>query len=579
VPANERAFSFLPPNQPPFPIVRNTLLAALCALPFSLLSQQDEAPAAFDPGSITGNVQILWQQYSEDSIIGAIVPPDKAGFNAFGNIIYTRGKFSAGIRYESYLSPVLGYPARFRGTGIGYRFARYSQDNLEITIGNFYDQFGNGYIFRSYEERQLGIDNAMDGMMVKFTPVEGLMLKGVYGKQRFDFDSRLINGPGVVRGFDGELFLNDAFAKLAEKKTKITLGGSFISRYQEPDTYEADTLVLLLPGNVAAYGGRVNLQRGKWTLNAEYFEKINDPNADNGFIYRPGRGAMVQAGYSQKGLGITAGGKVFDNMSFRSDRNMKLFDLPINFIPAITQQHTYILVATLYPYATVVNGEISAMGEVFYKIKKGTKLGGEYGTDIAVNFAMANNLDTTGLSGVDKLVQGYNAKFLSFGGEKFVRDFNASVSRKMSDKLHGKYSFYYLEFNTTVSPVTVDFKGIVYANIHVLDMSYKINKKHTLRWELQGLFTEQDKGDWAAALIEYNISPHWFVSVLDQWNFGNPNPDLQVHYLYGRMGYIHGANRIEVGYGKRREGIFCIGGVCRAVPASNGLEIVITSSF
>jgi hypothetical protein len=34
-----------------------------------------------------------------------------------------------------------------------------------------------------------------------------------------------------------------------------------------------------------------------------------------------------------------------------------------------------------------------------------------------------------------------------------------------------------------------------------------------------------------------------------------------------------------LGYGKRRAGIFCIGGVCRAVPASNGIEINITSTF
>jgi hypothetical protein len=32
-------------------------------------------------------------------------------------------------------------------------------------------------------------------------------------------------------------------------------------------------------------------------------------------------------------------------------------------------------------------------------------------------------------------------------------------------------------------------------------------------------------------------------------------------------------------YGKQRAGIFCVGGVCRNVPASNGFAISITSSF
>ena len=32
-------------------------------------------------------------------------------------------------------------------------------------------------------------------------------------------------------------------------------------------------------------------------------------------------------------------------------------------------------------------------------------------------------------------------------------------------------------------------------------------------------------------------------------------------------------------YGKQREGIICVGGVCRQVPAANGFSVTITSSF
>jgi hypothetical protein len=69
------------------------------------------------------------------------------------------------------------------------------------------------------------------------------------------------------------------------------------------------------------------------------------------------------------------------------------------------------------------------------------------------------------------------------------------------------------------------------------------------------------------------------VSIVDQYNFGNRDPDARVHYLYGAVGRIDGPHRLSIGYGKRREGIFCIGGVCRAVPASNGFEVNFTSSF
>jgi hypothetical protein len=142
-----------------------------------------------------------------------------------------------------------------------------------------------------------------------------------------------------------------------------------------------------------------------------------------------------------------------------------------------------------------------------------------------------------------------------------------------------KYAYFYFEFNTLATPVTTDFKGLVYADIHVLETQIQTAKRQSLRTEIQTLFTDQDKGDWGTVLAEYTWSPHWFVSVLDQYNFGNPNPEARVHYLYGTAGWINGSHRLSIGYGKRREGIFCIGGVCRAVPASNGFEVNFTTSF
>jgi hypothetical protein len=113
----------------------------------------------------------------------------------------------------------------------------------------------------------------------------------------------------------------------------------------------------------------------------------------------------------------------------------------------------------------------------------------------------------------------------------------------------------------------------------VLETQIKTAKRQSLRTEFQALLTEQDKGDWATAVVEYTWSPHWFASIIDQYNFGNPDEAKRVHYLYGSAGYINGPHRLSIGYGKRREGIFCVGGVCRAVPASSGLEVTFTSSF
>lgn len=563
---------------------RALLFAAMAAFlcPWHLLAQED-----VDAGQITGNVQLLFQTYQEDTLIGAQVPPSKTGFNAFGNLIYTRGNFSAGMRYESYLDPILGYPGRFRGSGVGYRYANYSKEKFEVTLGNFYEQFGSGLLLRAYEERQLGIDNALDGFRLILRPTDGVTLKGLVGKQRLDFDSGLINGPGTIRAIDGEINLNDAIERLATSGTRITLGASFVSRYQSGSTISKDTLVLQLPNNVGSWGYRAQVQKGGFQLMGEYVRKINDPNADNGYTYRDGEGILINAGWSTKGLGINVGFKGVDNMQFRSDRNLQLFDVPVNYIPAITKQHTYNLAATLYPYATVVQGEVGWSAEVFYTIPRKSKLGGKYGTKISFQYATASSLDTTNLAGVEGAVDGYVRNSWNAGSELFIRDINFDISRKFSKNFKAKYAYFHFDFNTLATPVTTDYKGIVNANVHVLETQVRIKKGHSLRTELQTLFTgidektgeKQDKGDWATVLAEYTVSPHWFFSVLDQYNFGNPDPGQRVHYLYGTVGRIEGAHRLSIGYGKRREGIFCIGGVCRAVPASNGFEITFTSSF
>ncbi len=558
---------------------RTFRLTVVLGLFCSAALAQESTPPADTKGQLHGNVQTLFQNYNPDEAIGAQVPDAKAAMNSYGNFTYTYGNITAGLRFESYQNAILGFPNRFKGSGIGSRYVRYNADNLDITVGNFYEQFGNGLSFRTYWEPNLGIDNAMDGVRIIFRPIKGVALKAVYGQQRFDFSSRIINGDGIVRGIDGEINLNEAIQGLSEKALKVTLGGSFVSKYQAGQTFERDSTVFNLPNNVAATAGRLGIVYKNLQFTGEYVSKINDPNADNHYIFKKGQSIFMNAGYSKKGFGITASAKYVDNMAFRSDRDALLFDVPINFLPAITRQHTYNLAATLYPYATVLNGEVGVSGELFYTFKKESKLGGKYGTYISLNVAAVNSLDTSHVGGVDELINGYKVNSFGFGDNKYVRDINVEIRKKINKSWNINYLHYYFEFNTLVTPVTQDFKGLVYAHIDVVDVQYKIKPKHSVRMELQSLLTQQDKGNWATGLVEYTFSPHWSFAVMDQYNYGNENPEKRVHYLYGNVGYSKGASRIMIGYGKRRAGIFCIGGVCRAVPASNGIEINLTSSF
>ena len=521
-------------------------------------------------GQIHGNMQIDAQYFVTDTLIGSTQPPEEFLMNAFTNLIYTNGNFSAGIRYEAYLPAIQGYPTGYDGMGIPYRFAEFTSDELTVTAGNFYEQFGSGMILRAYTEPLLGVDNSIDGMRVKYNPAKGIYLKGLVGKQRLYFSK----GPGLVRGFDGEININEMMdSAWANKKTKVILGGSFVSKYQDPTS-----LTYILPANVGSWATRMNIIRGPVNFYAEYVYKINDPSGDNRYIYKPGEGLLTQLNFNKKGLGLSLAAKYIDNMSFRSDRDAKLNDLMINFNPALTKPHTYNLAATLYPYATQPTGEWAFQGEISYKFKAKTALGGKYGTSFSVNYAMATGLDTTKLYDDNTSRLGYSSNFGLPGDNRYFEDFNVEIRKKLSDKFKFVLMYIYMVYDYEIIRGEPEHDQVT-AHIGVFDLNYKINKKHNIRMEVQHLYTEQDLGSWATALVEYTVSPHWFAAVLDQYNYGNEEEIKRLHYPYFTFGYVKNTNRITLGYGKQRAGLFCVGGVCRPVPASSGLTLSITSSF
>lgn len=539
------------------------LLGGICNSAHNIFAQENTSPAP-DYGELHGNFQVDAQYYNPDSAISAPEVPEKVRMNAFANIVYTRGRFSSGARFESYLPALQGFDQRYKGVGIPFRYITYDHKGLEITAGNFYEQFGSGMILRAYEERGLGYDNVFDGFRIRYAPTKGIYLKGLIGLQRTFFD----RGPGIVRAIDGEININEIFKKLEEAKTKVILGGSFVSKYQQ----DQDP-VYKLPENVAAWSARLSFMHGKFHLSGEYAYKINDPSSTNNFIYKPGNGLLVTTGWSTKGFGILLEAKRIDNMDFRNDRTATGNNLLINFLPALTRQHTYNLPATIYPYATQPNGEMAFQGELTYTIRKESKLGGKYGTTIAVNFSSVNGLDTTRVNNG----LGYESNLFSLKGQAYFRDFNIELTRKLSKKV--KLILQYLNFVYNKDVVQgLSGYGTVYADMGVVDVTYKFNQKYALRMELQSLTTKQDEGSWAMGLLEFTHTKY-FVAILNQYNYGNEEAKKRLHYPSLTVGYLMDKTRITATYGRQRAGIFCVGGVCRNVPASNGLTLSVMMSF
>ena len=547
-------------------INRSILILTIGLLPLLSVGQN-----ILNSGQVHGNFQLDAQYYLEDSTIGAPEVPEKIGMNAFANLIYTNKNFEAGVRYESYLNPLQGYDTRYTGSGFAYRYAKYSKDKFEITVGNFYEQFGSGLIFRAYEERNLGYDNAVDGIRVKYSPFAGVTFKGIIGNQRFFWEK----SEGIVRGFDGEINLNDLIKKFIDKKTKVIVGGSFVSKYQSDQDPICE-----LPENVGSYAGRLNVSRGKINIYTEYAYKINDPSTVNGFIYKPGEALLIETSYTQKGLGISLAAKRIDNMNYRTDRAATGTSLNINYLPSLTKLHTYSLSA-IYPYATQANGELGLSGSLIYKIKKGSAIGGKYGTTVAFNYSVVNSIDKTAINDTTAIGQkgtlGYESEFFKIGDRKYFEDFNIEVTKKFNKKIKGAFSWVNLMYDIEMNQGHANQPN-VYANIAIADVTYKLKNRKSLRFEAQHLSTHQDEQNWALGLLEFNTK-NWFFALMDQYNYGNEDTKKQIHYYTLSLGYNKNTSRIALSYGKQREGILCIGGVCRAVPASNGLTLTITSSF
>jgi len=541
--------------------LKKLLPALILLVPASLFGQINI------PSSITGNFQIDTQYYLEDSTIGAPFVPEKMLTNGFGNINFMRGNFNAGIRYESYQNALLGFNDKYKGAGITYRFASFKVNDLEVTLGNFYDQFGNGLVFRSYEERGLGLDNAMDGIRLRYNPYSGIYLKGFIGQQRFYFDK----GPGIVRGFDGEIALSEALKSLADAKTRITVGGSVVSRFQKDEDP-----IYNYPENVLAFAGRATVNRGNFGLNTEYAFKYNDPSAVNNVIYKNGSAFYANLTYGRKGLGASFSTAYIDNMDYRSSRAATSNDLTLNYLPSLSKQETYRL-ATLYPNATVTTGEAGFQGEVYYTFKTNGETPKSHGTFVSVNYTHVLGIkkDTVG---VDPFI-GYKSSFYNLTDEVYFDQLHLEVSKKITKNTKLIASYIYTNYNKGVlQGLGQDYENI-YSHIAVIEGQFKLSKTHSIRAEAQHLLTDQDKGDWVFGLIEYNISPHWFFAVFDEYNYGNEIKDQRHNYPNASMGYTKGANRISMGYGKQRDGLLCVGGVCRQVPASNGFSMSVTSSF
>lgn len=523
-----------------------------------------------DKVTFTGSIQSDALLPQEDETIGTEKYKEWGLTNTYVDLQMISKNVDAGARVEFMRFPLPGYENDFKGWGLAHIYAKMHTDKLEVTLGNFYEQFGSGFILRTYEERSLGIDNSLLGGRVMAKPVKGVTLKALTGWQRHYWRYN----DALVSGGDLELNIEQWSQAMQDHGTYVSLGASMVSKHERSEDIFVDaTHKLNLPEDVAAFDVRARVQKGNVSVLAEYAQKSQDPSFDNGYTYGKGKIAMLSASYSKRGMSMLFQAKRSENMSFRSKRSVNGTSSFINHLPAFTLDHTYAL-AALYPYATQTGGEWAYQAELGYNFKRKTLLGGKYGTNVKLNYshvhsiANQNNFKDPTLKGTD----GIDSPFWKWGKDMFYQDLNIQVDKRLSKDFKVNLMYMNQFYNKTV---VEGEGGMIHSNIFVADGKYRINNKLTLRGELQYLTTGEDEGDWAFALLELSVLPHFMFTVSDMYNCGVSD----IHYYQALVTFNAGSHRLQAGYGRTRAGYNCSGGVCRFVPASRGFTLSYNYNF
>ena len=503
--------------------------------------------------------------------------PLRANSYLFMNLKYK--EWNAGVQGESYEDEaLLNFNPRYDKTDVATYFLQFKNEKIDLTAGYFYEQFGSGLLYRSWEDRALGINNSLRGGRVIFKPTEYFTLKSIYGRQRTGFEI----SNSEIYGTDIEIILSEIFKM---KSSELSIGLTYVGREEIVESIANPNFNSLTNG----YAARIDFSNSGMYFLTEYNYKSNDAivevqnQIENEFI-KPGSALLMNMGYSKKGFGIDATFRRLENMGFFSERDAKgnaFNDRIMNFVPSLTKQHHYNL-ANIYVYQAQPNvllgdetllktGEIGGQVDFFYNFKKKTFLGGKYGTKLAVNVS-----NWHALAGTFYLPKKeYSTEFLSFG-KKYFSDYNIEFTKKWNAKVQTVFTYINQYYNKKLIEETV---GLVRTNILGAEATYKFDDAKSIRVVGEHMWANYDRKNWMASTVEFNLNSKLSFFTADMYNYGNDDPEARNHYYNVGGAFRQKSTRIALSYGRQRGGLVCVGGVCRFVPESSGVSLSLNTTF
>ena len=536
-------------------------LAMLCSVFNVYADERPDEKDILSKGYLSGSFETNTNYYKEDGKTSAVVPDGKSGSNNYLKLDYYNDNFSAGLQLEAYAPVLVGYPSDLKGAALTNYYVKWADDDFSVTAGSFYEQFGSGLLFRSWEDRALGLNNAIMGARVTYSYKDIVAVKALWGMPRFGMKFSQTQ----VKGADASF----AVSNLAGwQNIYWALEGSVLDRYEALDDKR------VLDGcspNTVGWSARTNLETNGFYLKAEYVDAgqkyyYNTSYSGEGQMYHRKRGnaQLIETGYNGHGLGVNMSLRRLEWMDSKVLTESNSTVNMLNYVPAMCTQYTYML-ATLHPYGARTgeissrftnSGEIGGQLDVFYNFRRGTVLGGKRGMRVHANFSTYHTIAQEGT---------FKA------GNMLFRDLSVDIERQWTKKFKSTLLWSMQEY----SPKYGANKTTWLSNIFVADMLYKFSSSFSTRLELQYLVTQEDNKDWMAAMLEVSFAPHWSLYVSDMYNHGM----TKVHYYNGGVSYTKSRTRVALNYGRFREGLLCSGGVCRQIPAYTGANLSVMMSF
>ena len=487
--------------------------------------------SAQEKGYLTGSFETNDHIYVKDEANKFTPADDNFGSNNYLKLDYYNGNFSAGLQMEGYYPALIGYPSELNKFALSNMYVNWKDEDFQITAGTFYDQYGSGLLFRSWEDK--------------------VAFKAMWGMPRLGMEL----SDTQLRGADLSVSLSNI---IGWNDVLLSVEGSVLNRYEKIsiDAEEAGA-----KASTVGYSGRLNFDYSGFFLKGEYVDLGKKLVA---MQMKRGNAQLVELGYNGRGLGVTLTGRRLEWMGQKiSSRSLSTANL-ISYVPAMSTQYTYML-TTLHPYNPQVgdestiafnSGEMGGQLDAFYNFRRGTKLGGKRGMKVHANFSTYYAIAQEG-----------TAK----PGNLLFRDFSFDIEKQWTKEFKMVLLYSMQEYNPTYG----NFKTTWLSNIVVADLLYKWTPTFSTRLELQYLTTQEDKKDWMAALLEVNFAPHWSVWGSDMYNHGS----TKMHYYNVGVSYTKGRTRLAAGYGRYKDGFICSGGVCRQIPQYTGANFSITTSF